>query len=84
MENLAQRVVDGQVIVGTDSDLDNDDAEDGAVTDASGSLARLYRARDRALRSAAEELGQLPVRATIQLGDTTIRHIIEGVDLDKL
>jgi hypothetical protein len=90
MNELADRVVSGQgVIVGVEGAdgrnvLDADELEDGPVTDASGSIARLMRARDRALRSVAEELGQLPNRTTIQLGDTTIRHVIEGVDIDKL
>jgi hypothetical protein len=90
MNELADRVVSGQgVIVGVeDADgrnvFDADELEDGPVTDASGSIARLMRARDRALRSVAEELGQLPTRTTIQLGDTTIRHVIEGIDVDKL
>lgn len=90
MTELADRVISGQgVIVGVEGAdgrnvLDPDELEDGPVTDASGSVARLMRARDRALRSVAEELGQLPNRTTIQLGDTTIRHVIEGIDVDKL
>lgn len=76
---LARRVVFGT------EDADGEDAEDGAlVADVSGALARLWRARDRALRSASEELGQLPTRTTVQITPVTIRHIVEGVNIDKL
>lgn len=76
---LARRVVFGT------EDADSEDAEDGAlVADVSGALARLWRARDRALRSASEELGQLPTRVAVTVSDMKIRHIVEGVDIERL
>lgn len=43
---------------------------------------RLYLAKHRALRNAAEELGQLAPRA-VSVG-TTVRYEIVGVDMDQL
>lgn len=55
------------------------------VTDISDVIGRLERARHRALRSAAEELGQLPSRVALMFDDAKkVKHLIEGVDLDKL
>jgi hypothetical protein len=83
-EREIQKAVDDRLIIKADKP-DPDDMEDGALEgDVSGPVSRYFRARDRALRSAAEELGQLPTRTTVALESTTIRHIIEGVDLDKL
>jgi hypothetical protein len=79
-----QKAVEGRLVIGADA-ADVEDMEDGAmVADVSGPVSRYDRMRARALRSAAEELGQLPTRTTVALEATTIRHIIEGVDLDKL
>ena len=75
----------GRLIIGKE-DPDTEDMEDGATpaADVSGPIARYARIRDRALRSVAEELGQLPQRTTFLMEKTTIRHIVEGVDVDKL
>lgn len=44
----------------------------------------LLRVKHKALRQAAEELGQLPARVTVEIGDTHVRHEIVGVDLDEV
>lgn len=61
--------------------------EDGEleVVSVSDELARLLRGKHRALRQAAEELGQLPSRIALTVGDEVrVRHVLEGVDLDQL
>lgn len=42
------------------------------------------RGKHRALRSVAEELGQLPARVTVEIGDTHVRHELVGVDIDDV
>ena len=50
-----------------------------------GIVGGLQKAQARALRGVAEELGQLPNRMTVvQEGETRVRHIIEGVDLNDV
>lgn len=67
--------------------LRGEDGEDGEgmVVSVSDELARLLRGKHRALRQAAEELGQLPSRIALTVGDDVrVRHILEGVDVDQL
>lgn len=53
--------------------------------DVSETLVRLMKEKARALRSVAEELGQLPSRVQVNLGAGTSATLkLEGVDLDKL
>lgn len=44
----------------------------------------VIRTQAKLLRNIAEELGQLPARLQIEMGETRVRHVLEGVDLDKL
>ncbi len=77
---------DGRVAV-HGGDADSEDAEDGAETadDISGALGRLTRAYDRALRSVAEELGQLPTRMVVKNEGGGAVHVYgAGVDTDKV
>ena len=52
------------------------------TADTAAQLRVLYGAKHRALRDAAEQLGELAPRQ-INVG-TTVRYEIAGVDLDKL
>jgi hypothetical protein len=46
---------------------------------------KLRTAKHRALRAAAEELGQLPNRMSVKTeGAALVRHVLEGVDTDEL
>lgn len=54
------------------------------TADTSDVLARLLKARDRALRSIAEELGQLPSRVQVTVAGEKATLRLEGVDVDKL
>lgn len=65
----------------------HDDAthEMEVVADVSDAVARLWRGKHRALRSIAEELGQLPSRVVVSTDDgAKVRHIVEGVDISKV
>jgi hypothetical protein len=65
----------------------NSDEPDGAerVEDLSDVIGRLLRGKHRALRSVAEERGELPSRIALHMEDAAkVHHVIEGVDLDKL
>lgn len=44
----------------------------------------LLRAKHNALRSAAEELGQLPSRYNVQVNNAPVTYKIDGVDLEQL
>jgi hypothetical protein len=52
--------------------------------DISDVLAKLLKARDRALHAIAEELGQLPSRVQVMIGGPKTTLTIEGVDVDKI
>lgn len=84
-----EALADGRVTVHGESDGDGstDEAEDGAasVDDVSGAIGRLTRAYDRALRSVAEELGQLPTRMVVKSEGGGAVHVYgAGVDTDKV
>jgi hypothetical protein len=81
---------DGRVIV-HGGEADDDDAElgdsdtDEPLNDVSGAIGRLTRAYDRALRSVAEELGQLPTRMVVKNEGGGAVHVYgAGVDTDKV
>lgn len=82
-------LVDGRVAV-HGGDTDAEDAEDDGgvgefLNDISGALGRLTRAYDRALRSVAEELGQLPTRMVVKNEGGGAVHVYgAGVDTDKV
>ncbi len=64
-----------------------DDA--GRIEDDAGdidgeALVRASKELRAILRAVAEELGQLPVRATLGYADEPLRVIIEGVDMDAV
>lgn len=82
-----EALTDGRVTVhGGDGDGSSDEAEDGdAVDDVSGAIGRLTRAYDRALRSVAEERGQLPTRMVVKSEGGGAVHVYgAGVDTDKV
>jgi hypothetical protein len=55
------------------------------VEDLSDVIGRLLRGKHRALRSVAEERGELPSRIALHMEDAAkVHHVIEGVDFDKL
>lgn len=54
------------------------------IADTSDTLSRLLKAKDRALRSIAEELGQLPSRIQVTVAGEKATLRLEGVDTDKL
>lgn len=62
--------------------------EDGVtevMQDVSDTVARLLRGKHRALRSIAEELGQLPTKMIVQTDNSAkVHHIVEGVDITKV
>lgn len=62
--------------------LDEEGAEIGSE-DISDALARLERTRHRAIRSMAEELGQLPSRMALVVESGKLRHEIVGIDPEK-
>lgn len=63
----------------------NEDGVTEVVADVSDVVARLWRGKHRALRSIAEELGQLPSRVVVSTDEgAKVRHIVEGVDLSKV
>jgi hypothetical protein len=64
---------------------------DGNVTwerieDLSDVIGRLLRGKHRALRSVAEERGELPSRIALHVedADKKVTHVLKGVDMDKL
>lgn len=66
------------------SPCDCQDPECGAKIYNGATLPKLLKAKREALHAAAEELGQLPNRMTVQLtGQQQVRHEIVGVDLDR-
>lgn len=81
---LAVRGVLRELNAGGYDPEDEDPADDVSAVDVSDVLGRLYRARDRALRSIAEELGQLPSRVQITVGGKSATLRLEGVDTDKI
>jgi hypothetical protein len=77
------RMVDADALRG----LISGEHPDGPIlltADVSDILARLLKARDRALRSIAEELGQLPSRVQVTVAGEKATLRLEGVDVDKL
>lgn len=78
---------DGRVIVhgGDEDERDEHGEDDDAAPDVSGALGRLTRAYDRALRSVAEELGQLPTRMIVKNEGGGAVHVYGAdVDTDKV
>jgi hypothetical protein len=65
---------------------DGDDVyEHEVIVDISDVIGRLERARHRALRSVAEERGELPSRIALHMeGAEKVEHVLKGVDMDKL
>lgn len=47
-------------------------------------IATLFRAQQAAVRSVAEELGDLPTRSQVQIQSEPVTYRIEGVDLDDV
>lgn len=62
-------------------DLDDLDAQRAHTNILTGEDRRV---RHAALRAIADELGDLPQRIRIEGGKDPVRHVIEGVDVDKL
>lgn len=84
-----EALTDGRVTVhGGESDGEDaeDDGSDGEpIADISGAIGRLTRAYDRALRSVAEERGQLPTRMVVKSEGGGAVHVYgAGVDTDKV
>lgn len=46
--------------------------------------SELIRTQQAGLRAVAEELGDLPQRVRVEGGDTPVKHVIEGVDVEGL
>jgi len=81
-----EALADGRVTV-HGGESDGEEADDGAdsLGDISGAIGRLTRAYDRALRSVAEELGQLPTRMLVKAEEGGAVHVYgAGVDTDKV
>ena len=57
---------------------------DARLVDTSDQLGRLMRAKHRALRQAAEELGQIPSKVQINVGGERVKHVLEGVDIEAV
>lgn len=47
-------------------------------------VAAFLRAKQAALRAAAEELGQLPAKINLNVGGKVVTYKIDGVDMDEL
>lgn len=80
-------LVEGQVVIGGDAgELDEDgEREFGMVQDISGPLARLARQLNATLKSAAEELGQLPTRMVVKSEGGGAVHVYgAGVDTEQV
>lgn len=78
-----QAALDGRLGVSTTDDDGNVTWE--RVQDLSDVIGRLLRGKHRALRSVAEERGELPSRIALHMEDAEkVKHHLEGVDLDKL
>lgn len=82
-----EALTDGRVTVhgGDEDERDEHGEDDDATADVSGAIGRLTRAYDRALRSVAEELGQLPTRMIVKSEGGGAVHVYgSGVDTDKV
>lgn len=77
------REIDKMRRAGRIVNLDEEGSEVDSIEDKSDALARLERTRHRALRSIAEELGQLPSRMALVMESSTLRHEIVGIDPGK-
>lgn len=75
----ANQQIDKLLRAGKVVDFDNEGNEIGEH-DVSEAVARLERGRHRALRSIAEELGQLPSRMALVIEDSRVRHELVGID----
>jgi hypothetical protein len=70
-----------------DDDIDSDERKRRAerVADALAADPAWMRLRHQALRAAADELGQIPNKTTVAIEQPiTVRHVLEGVDVDGL
>lgn len=69
---------------GNEGDGDLQAAEDKLAATVLGEIPSLQRIKHKALRSVAEELGQLPSTTKMEFGDNSVKVELVGVDLDEV